>query len=178
MRTLLAVLCLAVLTAGPRAYAKISVVTLEELIQSSDQVVLANIARVEESHVGSRTVLSVEARVIKTLKGKQLDHVRFLAYPSGPETMDSTDDAVVGEKVLLFLYEGSDGVYGIKQAGRGRMPISTRDGKVTAEIYANDIVLPAGAPVLPGSRPEYGFIVSVPLFYLEQQIDRVRKGAI
>ena len=81
--------------------------------------------------------------------------------------MDSTEDAVVGETALLFLYKGDDGTYGIKQAGRGRMPLRKLRGKTYATLWSDDIVLPAYAPVVPGPDARYKFIVSVELGYLK-----------
>ena len=173
MRALPLMLCVVVLAAAAPAYSKISVVTLEELTRSSDQIVTVKVTDVTRSQIESRVVLHAKAMVLQTLKGPPLTEIQFVAYPAGPDTMDSTEDAVVGETALLFLYKGDDGTYGIKQAGRGRMPIRQVGGKTYATLW-DDVLLPESAPAIPGPEPKYSFIVSVELSYLEKLIKNFR----
>ena len=74
-----------------------------------------------------------------------------------------------GESVLLFLYKQDDEEFGIKLAGRGRMPLRTVGATTYATLWT-DVVLPADAPVIPGPDARYSFIVSVELPYLERRI--------
>jgi hypothetical protein len=177
MRAIAKVLCVAALTVGQPAHPEVSSVPLEELIKSSDQIVVATVTDVVESSATSRTVLHATALVKKTLKGSSLRRIRFVAYPSGPETMDSIEEANKGETVLLFLYRVQDQQFGIMNFGRGRMPLRTLGDKTYATVWAGDIILPKGAPVIQGPDPQFSFIVSVGLEYLEQQIAQSMNGA-
>ncbi|MGH8252382.1 MAG: hypothetical protein ACREVI_17105 [Steroidobacteraceae bacterium] len=170
MRALVMVLCVAALTAAQPAQSEISAVSLETLILSSDQIVIATVTRVTESSAVSGTVLHATATVAKTLKGSPLRTIRFVAYPSSPERMDSTEEANEGETILLFLYKRESPEFGLMNFGRGRMPLRKHGGKTYATLWASDIILPTGAPITPEPDPRFTFIVSVDFGYLEQQI--------
>ena len=168
------ILCCVGLLAAPISQAKIAAVLVDELIRSSDQIVIATVTQVIDTKVDSHTVKHATATVHKTLKGQPLQSIGFMAVPANDHFMDSTDDAIVGETILLFLHKQDDEVFGIKLAGRGRMPLR----KVGAMTYAtlwNDVVLPADAPVIPGPDARYSFIVSVELPYLERRITSQQK---
>ena len=163
------ILCCVGLLAAHIAHSKIAPVLLDELIRSSDQIVIATVTQVVDAKVDSHTAKHAIATVHKTLKGRPLQSIRFMAVPANDSFMDSTADAIEGEAVLLFLYKQDDEEFGIKLAGRGRMPLR----KVGATTYAtlwNDVVLPADAPVIAGPDARYSFIVSVELPYLERRI--------
>jgi hypothetical protein len=163
------ILCCIGLLAAPISQSKIAAVLVDELIRSSDQIVIATVTQVVDAKANSHTVKHAIATVHKTLKGQPLQSIGFVAVPANDHFMDSTADAIVGESVLLFLYKQDDEEFGIKLAGRGRMPLR----KVGATTYAtlwNDVVLPADAPVIPGPDARYSFIVSVELPYLERRI--------
>lgn len=163
------ILCCVGLLAASISQSKIAAVLVDELIRSSDQIVIATVTQVVDAKVNSYAVKHATATVHKTLKGRPLQSIRFMAVPGNDRFMDSTADAIVGESVLLFLYKQVDGEFGIKLAGRGRMPLHT----VAATTYATlwtDVILPADAPVIPGPDARYKFIVSVELSYLERRI--------
>ena len=169
MRVNVVVLCCVSLLATPISQSKISVVDVDELIRSTDQIVIATVTQVVDSKVGSFPVKYATATVHKTLKGRSLPNIRFIVVPGNDHFMDSADEAIMGEFVLLFLYKQGDDDFGIKLAGRGRMPLR----KVGATTYAtlwNDVVLPANAPVIPGPDGRYSFIISVELAYLERRV--------
>lgn len=176
MRVRTVVCYVAALLGSPLAHAKISGMSLAELIRSSDQIVIATVTRVTESTAGSRTVLHATAAVKHTLKGSNKRSVRFVAFPSFPDFMDSTETAIAGETILLFLSKHDDGEFGIKLAGRGRMPLRRIGGKTYATLSGEDVFLPSGAPVVPGPDARYSFIVSVDMGYLEQQIAHDTEG--
>jgi hypothetical protein len=163
------ILCCVGLLAAPISQSKIAAVLVDELIQSSDQIVIATVTQVVPARVDSYTVKHATATVHKTLKGRPLQSIRFMAVPGNEYFMDSTADAIVGESVLLFLYKQDDEEFGIKLAGRGRMPLRTVGAATYATLWT-DVVLPSDAPVIPGPDARYSFIVSVELPYLERRI--------
>jgi hypothetical protein len=171
MRATAIVICVAFGFGTSLAPAKISHVHFDELVQLSDQIVIATVTRVTVSTSGPVTVRHASAVVSHTLKGQDLRHLQFNATTGDFE--DSSDDAKVGEQVLLFLNRSADGGYGIALAGRGRMPLRQVNHKTYATLW-NDVVLPEGAPVIPGPDPKYTFIVSVELSYLEKLIAKYR----
>jgi hypothetical protein len=157
------VLCCVGLLAAPISQSKIAAVPLDELIRSSDQIVIATVTQVVDAKVDSHTVQHAIATVHKTLKGPPLQSIGFVVVPANDHFMDSADDAIVGESVLLFLHKQDDEEFGIKLAGRGRMPLR----KVGATTYAT--------LWNPGPDARYSFIVSVELPYLERRITSQRK---
>jgi len=164
------ILCYAgLLLAAPSAQSRIAPVPVDELIRSSDQIVIATVTKVVVTMVESHIVKHAGATVHKTLKGRALQSIGFVAIPANDQFMDSTSDAIVGESVLLFLYKRDDGEFGIALAGRGRMPLRTMGATTYATLW-KDVVLPADAPVIPGPDARYSFIVSVELPYLERRI--------
>ena len=163
------ILCCVGLLAAPISQSKIAAVPVDELIRSSDQIVIATVTRAVDTKVDSYTVKHATATVHKTLKGRPLQSIRFAAVPANDRFMDSTDDAIEGESVLLFLYKKQDDEFGIALAGRGRMPLRTMGATTYATLW-KDVVLPADAPVIPGPDARYSFIVSVELPYLERRI--------
>ena len=169
MRAAALVLCVVCGFGASMAHSKISVMGIDELIQSSDQIVIATVTRVTVSTAGPVTVRHASASVSRTLKGQDISELQFDATTGFFE--DSSDKAIVGETVLLFLNRRDDGVYGIALAGRGRMPLRQVKHKTYATLW-NDVVLPENAPVIPGPIPKYHFIVSVELPYLERLIAR------
>jgi hypothetical protein len=167
MRATTIVLSLACVFGISPVHSKISHVSIDELIQSSDQIVIATVTQVTVSTSGPVTVRQASASVSRTLKGQDISKLQFDATTGFFE--DSSDKAIVGETVLLFLNLRDDGVYGISLAGRGRMPLRQVKHKTYATLW-NDVVLPENAPVIPGPIPKYHFIVSVELPYLERLI--------
>ena len=163
------ILCCAGLLAAPISQSKIASVPVDELIQTSDQIVVATVTQVADARVNSYPVKYATAKVHKTLKGQPLQSIRYVAIPGNDHFMDSTADAIVGESVLLFLYKQDDGEFSIKLAGRGRMPLRIV-GTTTYATLWKEVILPANAPVVPGPDARYSFIVSVELAYLERRI--------
>jgi hypothetical protein len=171
MRATVIVLSVACVFGASLAHSKISHMSIEELIQSSDQIVIATVTRVTVSTSGLVTVRHASASISRTLKGQDLPDLQFDATTGSFE--DSSDKAIMGEKVVLFLNRRDDGGYGIALAGRGRMPLRRVNHKTYATLW-NDVILPADAPVIPGPVPKYAFIVSVELPYLEKLIAKYR----
>lgn len=158
--------CVTLLLCSQAAQAKISAQSVAQLIQSSDEVVIATVTDVSEpeSSTGEARLATAEAQ--RTLKGAPVRTVRF--YASSGWICD-TSHAVVGETVLLFLNGPTEETFSIALAGRGYMPLRKIDGKDYAALW-KDVVLPNDAPVIAGPDPRYDFIVSVELSYLEALI--------
>jgi hypothetical protein len=169
------IVCCAALLAAQISQSKIAPVPVNELIRSSDQIVIATVTHVLEDKADSYTVKHATATVRKTLKGRPLQSIRFRVVPANDRFMDSTADAIVGESALLFLYKQDNEEFGLKLAGRGRMPLRTVSAITYATLW-NDVVLPANAPVIPGPDARYSFIVSVELAYLERLVTLQEEG--
>ena len=91
-----AILCCVGLLAAPISQSKIAAVLVDELIQTSDQIVIATVTQVVDAKIDSYPVKHATATVHKTLKGRPLQSIRFVAVPGNDHFMDSTADAVVG----------------------------------------------------------------------------------
>jgi len=167
MSSILASTCVALLFCSQIAEAKISAQYIAELIQSSDEVVIATVTEVSEASPSTGGIRFATAETQRTLKGAPLRTVRFNASPGW---ICSTARADIGETVLLFLYGSKDGNFTIAMAGRGYMPLRDVGGKTYATLSGDDVVLPRDAPVIPGPDPKYSFYVSVELPYIEALI--------
>jgi hypothetical protein len=99
-------------------------------------------------------------------RDRPLSTFRFRATPGW---VCDISNAQKGETVLLFLVDPTDGYFGIALAGPGYMPLRNVRGKKYATLE-DDVVLPEGAPVIPGPDPKYSFIRSVELSYVEKLI--------
>jgi len=163
----LASTCAALLFCSQTAQAKISAQYIAELIQSSDEVVIATVTHVSEASSSTGGFRLATAETKRTLKGAPQRTVRFNASPGW---ICDTSHADIGETVLLFLIGPKDGSFTIALAGRGYMPLRNVDGKDYATLWT-DVVLPKGAPVIPGPDPRWDFVVSVELPYLEALIE-------
>jgi hypothetical protein len=163
---ILASTCVALLFCSQVAQAKISAQYIAELIQSSDEVVIATVTEVSEASPSTGGFSVATAETKRTLKGVPVRTVRFYASPGW---ICDTSHAISGETVLLFLNGPTDGNFAIALAGRGYMPLRNVDGKEYATLWT-DVILAKDAPVIPGPDPKYRFIVSVELSYLEAVI--------
>ena len=194
----------ALLLNAPLAVARVQGVSLAELVQLSDQVVVGKVLRVHQ--VSGLRVAEVE--VVETLKGQTpVPHLFFLAQPTW---ICDVTEAEAGETALLFL-EASDGVlelqnmppgdgefrkaprgfrrqldrlrrgspfFVVAQAGRGHMAVRSLEGQDVATIWTDDVRLPAAISTFPGPEPEHSFIRSVPLAALRDLVmDAVRSSS-
>jgi hypothetical protein len=166
MSSILASTCVALLFCSQIAQAKISAQYIAELIQSSDEVVIATVTEVSEGSPSTGGFRFATAETKRTLKGAPLRTVRFNASPGW---ICDTSHADIGETVLLFLIGPTNGNFIIALAGRGYMPLRDVGGKTYATL-SDDVVLPRDAPVIPGPDPKYSFYVSVELPYIEALI--------
>lgn len=173
MRTFIRSTCIVLFLYAQAAQSKIAGESIEELIQSSDAVVIATVTQVSEASPSAAGIRFASAETKRTLKGPLLGTVRFRA---SKEWVCDISDAQIGETVLLFLVGPTDGNFGIALAGRGYMPLRTVHGKKYATLW-DDVRLPRDAPVIPGPNPKYTFIVSVELSYIEALVRNHRAPA-
>ena len=131
--------------------AKVAPATLADVVQRADFI---GIVRVDS--VSTRIPLlkrrHASATILQSWKGQPNGKVRFIAQATW--TCDISE-AKVGEEAIVFI-EGDRLVL----AGRGRMPIFTRQGRRLAVIWP-DVQLPRGLRTEDGPEPEYSFIRSV-----------------
>jgi hypothetical protein len=156
-------------------WARVGTVTLKELVDRSDLIVLATETKVEHGptdfKIEGEVIPSPQvatARVLEVWKGNADPEVRYLASPTWPCDISQ---AKVGERVVLFLMKPPDWPFwAIADSGRGRMPIRDVAGKAYATIYTGDVLLPKGITTIPGAKPKYEFIRSVELNRLKWSI--------
>lgn len=149
--TLLCTLAL-LLRLGPMA--------LEELVDSSELVV---VAEVERLGVGV-----AEALVIETWKGDPGETVRFRIDPTW---ICDTSSAELGERAVWFLSRRWPfGGLRISHSGLGRMPVDTHEGLETCTLWANNVVLPQAMATFPGPEEGIPFIRRVELARLREAV--------
>jgi hypothetical protein len=120
-------LALVALLADSSAFAKVAARSLEELVASSDAIVLARVERVSKPIIRKKWAV---ASVTSVWKGTNESKVTFLASPTW--TCDISE-AKQGETVVLFLVKYKKaGRYVLALSGRGRMPIRDVGGKAYA----------------------------------------------
>lgn len=191
---MLTYLC-ALIVAAP---AKVAPMTLAEMVRWSDIVVIGSVVRVEEIsptadvHADESVVRAMpavaEVRVERWIKGAEQSEP-LVYYASSTWICDITS-ATVGERALFFFSRpspvpaeelseeyraafGTRPVMWVVQSGRGRMPLSSIDGVDHATCWVGDVLMPKGAPLVPGPEPEYSFIKSIPVSWLEAEVARL-----
>jgi hypothetical protein len=153
--------------AVPRLSAKVAALQLDELVEGSDLIVLAEVESVTKPLIGER---KATARVLEVWKGSPIETVRFIASPTW--TCDISE-AVEGETVVLFLAKGDNPrFYTIAHSGRGRMPLRSVDGVTYATLWP-EVRLPEGTPTIEGPEPEWSFIRSVEVEVLWELVEDV-----
>ena len=136
-------------------FAKVATISLEELVQRSDIIILAKVETFTRPFIGKRYA---KAKVTDVWKGTQVDRVEFLASPTW--TCDISD-ARKGETVLLFLTKrGTSRSYAIVHSGRGRLPLRTV-GSMSYATFWPEIRFPMDTPSIDGPEPNWSFIRSV-----------------
>ena len=79
-------------------------------------------------------------------------HVSFVAAPTW---ICDISDAEKNEEAILFVRDGK-----LLHAGRGRMPVFTREGRRLATFWS-EVILPKDVITEEGPEPEYRFIRAV-----------------
>ena len=194
----------ALLLTSPDANANVRGLSLPELVELSDRIVLGTVSRLHRVS----GLLIAEVAVSETLKGAPLvPTVYFLAQPTW---ICDVTEAEAGETALLFLTSSDGSVelqelppgdgdfkkaprgfrkkldrlrgeapfFLVTQAGRGHMPLRMVGDQQLATVWTGDVRLPAGVATFPGPEPEYSFIRSVPFLALRDLIfDAVRSSS-
>lgn len=162
--------CLLGLLVSVSASARLGAVKLEELVVYSDEIVVAKVTELLPTSGAERDLIYASASVEQTLKGSLSGSFLFKASPQG---ICDDSKAIKNETALFFLNRADDGIYSIHYAGRGRMPLREVGGKTYVSFW-DEVLLPEDAPKIDGPDPQYSFIKSVELGYLEALI---RKNA-
>lgn len=146
---------------GP-VLAKVAPATLADLVRRSDFI---GVVRVEK--VSGRIPLIRQRRASATIlhswKGPRTGVVKFVAQATW--TCDISD-AKVGEETVVFI-QGDH----LALAGRGRMPIFSREGRQYVAIWS-DVFLPASLATVKGPEPDYDFIRGVLVDDLVAELSR------
>lgn len=152
--------------------AKVASIPLDEMIDASEVVVVAQVESVSRTFIffGSRYA---QAKVLEVWKGNPGAEIEFLASPTW--TCDISD-AEVGETAVLFL-ERSGSSYVIAHSGRGRLPIRQIEGRPYGTIWPG-VILPENVGTRPGPDPEYSFIESVSVDDLRAFVTRRPKSSV
>jgi hypothetical protein len=145
------------------ASARISSLPIEELIASSDEIVIAKVVELLPTSSAKGDLVYASASVEKTLKGKLSGSFMFVASAGW---VCDTSGAIKDETALFFLGHADNGMYYIQMAGRGRMPFREVGGKTYVTLW-DEVILPGDAPLIPGPDARYSFIRSVELGYIE-----------
>jgi hypothetical protein len=150
VRTVAAVIVLLAVSAGvgPPLDAKVGVISLADLTR---QAAFVGIVRVDSISVGIPLLRRprATATILDSWKGQLEGRVHFVAAPTW---ICDISDAEKNEEAVVFIRDGT-----LLHAGRGRMPVFTRDGRRLAAIW-NDVRLPADMITEDGPEPEYQFI--------------------
>lgn len=126
------------------ATAKVAQISFEQLVWSSDLIIVAKVESVGPQLNGKRYA---NAKVTENWKGPPTGRVEFLASPTW--TCDISQ-ATEGETVLLFLAkENASRGYLIAHSGHGRMPLRSL-GRKSYVKFSPMVQLPKGTPTING----------------------------
>jgi hypothetical protein len=148
-RAALFILALAISAiAGPLALAKVRLMPLAEFVQDAEFI---GVVRVERISFGIPFLKRprATATILDSWKGQTKGTVTFGAAATW---VCDISDAKKGEEAIVFI-QGGD----LELAGRGRMPIFTREGRRLAAIWP-DVRLPPAIATEAGPEPQYEFI--------------------
>jgi hypothetical protein len=167
--------------------ASVGTITLKELVDGTDLIVLATVTKVEDGPANLKLgedvfppIKIATARVLEAWKGNTGHEVRYLASSTW---ICDISDAKVGERVVLFLMRPKDWPKAwpfrvIAHAGMGRMPIRDVEGKAFATIWTEHVRLPKGVMTIPGPATKYEFIRSVELSQLRWTVGAMSRTDI
>jgi len=153
--------------AGPLALAKVRIATLAELVQSAEFIGVVRVDRIS-TPIPFLRQRRATATVLQSWKGQSSGRVTFVAAPTW---ICDISDAKKGELAVVFIRAGS-----LEHAGRGRMPIFTREGRRLAAIW-DDVRLPQGTSIKAGPEPEYSFIHGITVSDLQEAVAELTSEA-
>jgi hypothetical protein len=133
------------------ARAKVAPATLADLVQRADFIGIVRVDRVSE-RIPLVKPRRAFATILQSWKGQRDGVVSFVAQASW---VCDISEAKHGEEAVVFI-QGERLVL----AGRGRMPIFSRDDRRLAAVWP-DVQLPRGLTTEDGPEPEYEFIRGV-----------------
>jgi hypothetical protein len=149
------------------AQGKVAGMSLADLANKSDVIVVARVDRVSKPLIGKKWAV---ATVTEVWKGNPDSKITFLASPTW--TCDILE-AVKGETVVLFLTKDKKPQsYVLGLSGRGRMPVRDVDGKRYATFWS-EVYLPKGTPTIAGPEPKLDFIESIEIERLRNLVSSV-----
>jgi hypothetical protein len=140
--------------------AKVRLMSLSEFVQDADFIGVVRVERIS----GGIPFLKrrrATATVMESWKGQAIGTVTFRAAPTW--TCDISD-AKKGEETLVFIRSGE-----LVLAGRGRMPIFTREGRRLAAVWP-EVRLPPGVITEAGPEPQYDFILGINVEALRAEV--------
>jgi hypothetical protein len=154
MRTVLAttVVLVAVLAGAQRPLvAKVTTISLADLAQQAEFI---GIVRVDRISLGIPLLRRprATATVLEGWKGRVTGRVSFAAAPTW---ICDISDAKRNEEAVVFVRDGR-----LLHAGRGRMPVFTREGRRLAAFW-DEVTLPKDVFTEEGPEPELQFIRAV-----------------
>ena len=164
MRKVVAVIVLLTISAaiGAPVAAKVGNISLADLAQQAEFI---GVVRVDSISIGIPFLRRSRAtsNVLESWKGQREGRVSFVAAPTW--ICDITE-ANKNEEAVVFIQDGR-----LLHAGRGRMPVFTRDGQRLA-AYWPEVKLPAEIITEEGPEPEYRFVRGVSVSALRSAIAR------
>jgi hypothetical protein len=140
-------------------------VALRSLAELSEEAEFIGVVRVEAISFGVPLLFQSRATATVLERWKGRPH-RWILFGASPTWACDISDATKGEEAVIF----TDGRH-LLHAGRGRMPIFTRDGRRLANVWS-DVKLPAAIVTEDGREPGHDFIRAVSVDDLR---DAVRK---
>jgi hypothetical protein len=158
---LAAVACGAALVlVAPPLSAKVGSISLAELASESDFIGIVRVDRVGVSIPLLRRPRAT-ATIVQSWKGQAHGRVSFAASPDW--TCDISA-ARKGEEAVAFIRNGS-----LAHAGRGRMPLFSRQGRTLAAVWP-EVRLPKATATEAGPEPDHAFIRGVEIGVLREAV--------
>jgi hypothetical protein len=161
VRRIVAVIVLA--TILPRVEpvaAKVVSISLAELTERAEFVGIVRVDRISAGIPFLRRRRAT-ATVLDSWKGEVKGRVSFVAAPTW---ICDISDAERNEEAVVFIRDGQ-----LLHAGRGRMPIFSRERRRLAAIW-DDVTLPSDIKTEAGPEPQYRFIRSASVSRLRTAI--------
>jgi hypothetical protein len=143
--------------------ASIAPITLGALAERAEFIGIVRVDRISWGVPFLRRPRAM-ATILDSWRGQAQGKVTFVAAPTW---ICDISDAKNGEEAVVFVRDGS-----LLHAGRGRMPIFTRDGRRLAAIWP-DVRLPEGVTTEDGPEPEYPFIRAVGVIDLQNALAKL-----
>lgn len=161
------ILVLSLVLATSPSFAKLRLITLEDMIRGADMMVLGELEQDSPMHA----VIKVK----RTLKGTSTEEIEFdLTKRSGCQV----PIAKAPEEVALFITVNEDGTHRIYATGRGCMPIDVVDGKKYAAFHSM-VSVHHTIERMSCVKQRSGYKQSIPLVDLLDYVEKIKaKGRV